>query len=169
MYKKSIITIVLIILFSVLLFLGYLIIDRLTFKRKIEAKLEALPASKLFDLDSLVYTINSSSSVCLIYFDSNCEYCQYELMEIKKNISLFTHSQIVFISSQDISSIKKASEDYGLTEISNIDFVKINSVDVFDTFGSASLPHIFIYDSNQKLIKEFKGETKVEAILKYLE
>lgn len=169
MYKKSIITLVLISLFSAFLFLGYLIIDRLIFKRKIEVKLESLPAAKLFGLDSLVYTINSSSSVCIVYFDSNCEYCQYELKEIKNNISLFTHSQIVFISSQDIASIKKASEDYGLAKIFNIDFVKINSIDVFDTFGSASLPHIFIYDSNQKLVKEFKGETKVEAILKYLE
>lgn len=169
MYKKSIITIVLTSLFSAFLFLGYLIVDRLILKQKIEVKLESPPDAKLFDLDSLVYTINPSSSVCIIYFDSNCEYCQYELKEIKKNIPLFTHSQIVFISSQNIASIKKVSEDYGLAKISNIDFVKINAIDVFDTFGSASLPHIFIYDINQKFVKEFKGETKVEAILKYLE
>ncbi|MFM7853102.1 MAG: hypothetical protein ACKO96_14580 [Flammeovirgaceae bacterium] len=47
-------------------------------------------------------------------------------------------------------------------------FAKINTEVVFDTFGSVSIPHIFIYDNEHKLIKEFKGETKMEAILQYL-
>lgn len=73
------------------------------------------------------------------------------------------------MSSENISIIKKTSEDFGLAGLTNIHFTKINARDVFDTFGSVSVPHVFIYGKDSKLIKEFKGETKVEAILKYIQ
>jgi hypothetical protein len=72
------------------------------------------------------------------------------------------------MSSESIKVIKRTSVDFGLEGIPNIHFVKINPEHVFETFGSLSLPHIFIYGNDRKLIKEFKGETKMDAILKYL-
>ncbi len=43
-----------------------------------------------------------------------------------------------------------------------------DSILLFFTLIILSIPHIFIYGSDKKLRKEFKGETKAEAILKYL-
>lgn len=37
-----------------------------------------------------------------------------------------------------------------------------------DIFGKSGVPASFIYDKNGKLVKQFKGEVKVEALLKYL-
>jgi hypothetical protein len=39
---------------------------------------------------------------------------------------------------------------------------------VFENYGSLSVPHLFLYGADRKLIKEFKGETKIEAILQYV-
>jgi hypothetical protein len=50
----------------------------------------------------------------------------------------------------------------------NIKFLKINRDNVFENFGPLSTPHILIYNEDSKLVKEFKGETKIEAILQYL-
>jgi hypothetical protein len=72
------------------------------------------------------------------------------------------------VSSEFIKEIKSFSIKYRLNDEPNVTFTKINPEDVYNTFGSVFIPHIFIYGKDRKLIKEFKGETKVEAILQYL-
>ena len=53
-------------------------------------------------------------------------------------------------------------------DLANIHFAKINQADAYNTFGSLAVPQIFIYGADGVLIKEFKGETKMEAVLQYL-
>jgi hypothetical protein len=38
----------------------------------------------------------------------------------------------------------------------------------YKAFGPTSVPHLFIYGPDKELRKEFKGETKIDALLKYL-
>ena len=168
MLKKSLLTIGFVSLFAFMLFLAFGIIGKVVTKKELLNRIQTLPKAQLVDLDSLAYTLPSFSSTCLIHFNSGCEHCQYELREIKKNLAAFSNTQVVLMSSENIAVIKKASIDFGLDSLPNIHFTKINAEHVFDTFGSISIPHIFIYGKDRKLIKEFKGETKMEAILKYL-
>jgi len=88
------------------------------------------------------------------------------LGEIQKNVPAFADTEIVFMSSENLSVIREIPPQYTLTQ-PNFHFTKINPEDVFENFGSLSVPNIFIYGADGKLIKEFKGETKMEAILKY--
>ena len=37
-----------------------------------------------------------------------------------------------------------------------------------DIFGKSGIPASFIYNKQGKLVKQFKGEVKVNALLKYL-
>jgi thioredoxin-related protein len=168
MLKKLITTICTVSFISILLFLGYSILDRVEHKKQAYNKIQNIPSAKLFGLDSLPYTLPNASRLCLIYFDSGCDHCQYELRSISKNISSFKNTNIVFFSTENIDIIKKIPASYGFSGIQNIVFVKINNEDVYNEFGQLSLPHIFIYGKDSKLIKEFKGETKVQAILKYI-
>lgn len=119
-------------------------------------------------MDSSTFIFPSSSVNILVYFNSECEHCQYELSEIRKNINLFEDNSIVLLSSENIASIKKTSFDFELANVPNVYFVKINPGDVYKTMGTVSFPHIFIYGKDHKLIKEFKGKAKIEAILKYI-
>jgi thioredoxin-related protein len=168
MLKKSLLTIGASTLVALVLFLSYGIVEKLAVKKMVVAKIQTLPAARLFTLDSVVFQFSLHSSIVLIHFNTSCEHCQYELREIKKNISSFPKGQVVLMSSENISDIRMASEKHGLAGLPNIHFTKINADDVFDAFGSVSVPHIFIYGKDHKLIKEFTGETKVKAILQYL-
>jgi thioredoxin-related protein len=137
-------------------------------KERIKNELLALKVSRFVDVDSTALLLPESNFVMLIYFDSECVHCRNETLEVSKNLPLFSNTKILLISSEPIKTIKAFAQRYGLRNEPSVTFAKINSDDVFDTFGSISLPHIFIYGKDRKLIKEFRGETKIEAILKYL-
>ncbi len=55
-----------------------------------------------------------------------------------------------------------------LSDLGNIRFTKINQDEAYETFGSLAVPQIFIYGADGILIKEFKGETKIDVVLQYL-
>jgi len=137
---------------------------------KQEIKNERLPLkfSRFVDVDSSALLFPKNHFIVLVFFNSECILCQNEALEISRNLPLLSNTTILLISSEPIDTIKAFAELYGLRNQPSVTFAKINSKDVFGTFGSVSIPHIFIYGKDRKLIKEFKGETKVEAILQYL-
>lgn len=132
--------------------------------------ISTLPELKLLSLDSLVFKVRSLSEkpLVLIYFNSGCEHCQYEASSIKASIEQFNSAHLIFFSSEPIPLIRQFSDHYGLNEYSNIHFTKINATDAAATLGTLAVPHIFVYGTDRNLIKEFRGETKPEAILKHL-
>ncbi len=135
---------------------------------RVKEKIALLKLLPIVSMDSSKYELPKTTSTVVILFNTTCDHCQYEATEIKKSITSFSQSSILMVSSEPIKTIKAFSKDYGLSNEESVTFAKINRDDVFETFGSVSIPHIFIYGKDRKLIKEFKGETKIEAILKYL-
>lgn len=168
MLKKSLSTAGIAILVTLVLFMIYGIVEKIIANKSMVDKIQSLNVGPLFKMDSTHYKANPSTPTVLIYFNSTCEHCQYELAEIKKNTSLFENISIVLMSFENIDLIKKVGDDFEMGRTPNIEFVKINRDDVFETYGSLATPHIFIYAKDQKLIKEFKGETKIDAIVKHL-
>jgi thioredoxin-related protein len=69
------------------------------------------------------------------------------------------------VSSEPIRVIKEFSIEYELNNQHAITFAKISIESINSTFGTISVPHTFIYNKNGNLIKEIRGESKVEAIL----
>ncbi|MBX2901447.1 MAG: redoxin domain-containing protein [Cyclobacteriaceae bacterium] len=106
-----------------------------------------------------------SKPVVLVLFNSTCEHCQYELGQIKEQIADFNQVELVFLSSEPIAVTKHVAASFKPT--ANVDFVKINPENVYENFGTVRYPTILIYNAAGKLVKEFKGETKIEAILQY--
>lgn len=100
----------------------------------------------------------------VIYFSPTCEHCQYEAQEIRKHIETFGDTQILMISSDDSLSIKKFAADYQLDSLSNVQFLHLPNEQIFETFGSASVPRILIYNQKGNLVKDFKGEVKIAII-----
>ncbi len=167
MAKKLLLTAGVSVALMVVLFLVYSITEKVAAKKIIHSKIQTLPRAKVYDLDSSSLSL-PPSALAIIFFNPSCEHCQYELKDLKKDELLFSKKEIILLSSETISTIKKTAEEYGLASLPNFQFAKINAADVFDTFGPVTVPHIFIYGADHKLIKEFKGETKIELIAKYL-
>lgn len=164
-----------------LYFLGALILIAVAFmlvgifqKSKILANIEttkqSLPNFTFYNLDSLATNstfIKKGKSVCIFYFNADCEYCQNEARDISKNIALFKDTQIVMVSFNTIADIKKFALEYGLN-YPNIVFLQDPKFQFSSWFGKTSVPSVFIYNAQHRLVKEYQGETKIEAIIKYL-
>jgi thiol-disulfide isomerase/thioredoxin len=133
-------------------------------------KVSILPELKLLTLDSLAFDVRAlpAKPIVLIYFNSGCEHCQYEASVINDSAEKFNNAELIFFSAEKITAIRQFASKYGLNEHLNIHFTKINFSDVADILGILAVPHIFIYGPDRKLRKEFKGETRPQAILKYL-
>lgn len=143
-------------------------VARLRAANEAKDKITTLDSLPIVRMDSSKYEFPNPATAVVILFNTTCEHCQYEASEIKKSINSFSQSSILMISSEGIKTIKAFAEQYDLHTEPSVTFAKINPEDHYKTFGSVSIPHIFIYGKDHKLIKEFKGETKIEAILKYL-
>lgn len=168
MLKKSLVTAGLTTLFALVLFMVYTIVEKVHAKKVVHNKIQTLSVGQLFRMDSTQFQMTSPRPILLVYFNSECEHCQYELTELKKNLPAFNAVSILLMSSENIATIKEAAQKFELAASPNAEFVKINRDDVFENFGSLSVPHLFLYGADRKLIKEFKGETKIEAILQHL-
>ncbi len=143
--------------------------EKVQIAKSAKEKFSTLPALSLKALDSS--SIDASifkGSLILIYFNSECDHCQYEVKDIMGNITDFTSATLIFMSSEPLAKINSFAEASGLKNYKNVFFTKISANDAFTSFGTLAVPHVFIYGPDRKLRKEFKGETKAEAILKYL-
>jgi peroxiredoxin len=138
--------------------------------RSAKEKLTTLPVFSLITLDSSAVESSSLTKglLILIYFNSECDHCQYEVQDIKNNVTAFSKTTLVFMSSEPLAKIQAFTKASGLSDQTNISFTKITSNDAFTSFGALAVPHVFIYGPDKILRKEFKDETKAKAILKYL-
>jgi thioredoxin-related protein len=168
MLKKSLLTIGATLLFASVLFLIYGIVEKVSANEMATKRKQILTAAPFFTIDSTYYEMGSINPLLLIHFNSECDQCQNELAELKRNLAALQTMKVLLMSSENISKIKILASEFSLEQFSNVDFVKINRNDVYENFGSLATPHIFIYGKDRKLIKEFRGETKMEAILQYL-
>lgn len=166
MVKKALITSGITIVFALALFMVYSLIEQQTAKKLVQTKIQSTPVNvNLFTLDSTRFIFPLAKPVVFILYNSTCEHCQYELSQINAEINSFNNIELVFLSSEPIPAIQQSALPFEGNR--NVNFVKINPEDVFANFGTVRYPTILIYGTNSRLIKEFKGETKVEAILKY--
>jgi len=126
-----------------------------------------IPSSSVFEWINKKPNTDTLSTI-VFYFHPDCEHCEYEAKVITDKQKEFLNVNFWWVSTADSSSIKKFGKASGLDLLQNSYLAHISAQKVMQTFGSVSVPNMFIYDKNQTLQKEYKGETKIEAILKYL-
>lgn len=146
------------------------ILWKLDEKNQRKANNQYLPNLDLALVDSTIISTKTipNNFTILIFFNSECEHCVYEASQIRNLLNDQPNINVIFFSTEELPSIKMFAEEQGLVKYKNVYFAHISAAEVSKTFGYLSIPHIFIYDSDQKFIKEFNGETKVEAILKFV-
>lgn len=122
------------------------------------------------DIDSKSYRFNNLNNfkpIIVIYFNTGCESCQHELSQIKSNREEFNNVNIFCFSTEEPAVIKKYVMSLDLYGYSNIYFASISEDIMLANLGDLGVPHILIYNSNLVLQKEFKGETRIQSLLKF--
>ena len=103
-----------------------------------------------------------------IAFSPDCEHCQYEAKSLNERQHDLEKAQIVMFTSEKDSLTKVFSHSYGLDTVQNIKVISDEKNELYTAFGVKTIPSIFIYNKAGKLVKQYKGETKIDAIIKAL-
>ncbi|WP_166966052.1 peroxiredoxin family protein [Yeosuana marina] len=170
--KKILKVIIIVFIFSLLSYLVYNVYDKMQYKNNIEKSLQIIPEFSFKTLENKDFTkadLALNIPTIFIYFNTECDYCQHEAQNINKNIEFFKNCQILFVSTEDIKSIKEFGDNYNLSLHSNITFLYDSSNTFSNRFDATSVPYILVYNMNQELIKKHKGQLKVEVLIKLLE
>jgi hypothetical protein len=133
------------------------------------AKILRLPEFKILASDGETFMTPSQLSfgryIILIYFDPNCEHCQFEteqLLHYKRELSL---TSIYMISNDTIKNILLFSKKFGLDTLPNFFVGKDYNYSFFSTYLPQTVPFIAIYDRQKQLKKIYTGETNVRSLI----
>lgn len=169
--KKKVRLVLGILLLNIVALLSYKIITKLNYKNEVTERTKVIPSFSFFDLKGKKFTNKNlkNKSIVFIYFNSDCDYCHSKASKIKEKLQKFNNVQLVFISFEEKKRILKFARQYKLDNRENIVFLEDRMGEFSKLFDVNSIPYIVIYDSNGKLLKKFKGITKINDILKVLE
>jgi peroxiredoxin len=142
-------------------------------KREIAERIKQLPDMTVYSLyKSQGMKLNefiSDKPLILVYFNTDCHFCQGEIKNLENNIEMLKDYNLVFISSQASGKIKHFYNTYQFSLYHNWRVVK-DSMDNFKKiFGTKVYPNTYIYSKNGFLLKHFKGETDANAIFHVLD
>jgi peroxiredoxin len=145
------------------IFTGY------TEKQKITGTREFLPAAGFASLQGdpvNLHDFGNLKPMVIIYFHPECEHCRYEAAEIGQNAADFGKCQLVMVTPDDsLPRIKAFCTENHLWEVDNIEILTDKKNHFPGFFGKTGIPSVFVYNTERKLIRFFRGETKIEAII----
>lgn len=108
---------------------------------------------------------DSNKPTVIIYFHPECEHCQYEASEIGKQAEQFGKANMILITPDDSTKrIEAFAVKYHLWEVDNLTILLDRNSQFKNQFGTSVFPSVFIYGFDKKLLKMYKGETKIEVI-----
>ena len=104
----------------------------------------------------------------IILFNPDCEHCQYEAVQLQKYHQELTRSNVYLLTTETADRTHAFSHKYGLDTLAMIHIGTLSQEESYQMFGPTLVPHIFIYGPDGNLREEYKGETKIDAILTHL-
>ena len=159
-------------IFSVVLFFVYKIVTTIQTKNQLQKNIASLPAFQFTNSQNHLFTNDSlakNKNTLLLFFNTTCEHCQYETAQILKNNASFSNSNVLFISRQSKNDIQLFDSTYQLFKYAFIKLLRDSTDYSYTIFGINSFPSSIVYNTDGKLVKSFKGETKIEAIISALQ
>ena len=137
-----------------------------------QKNIAAIPPFQFTNLQNNIFTNDSLTKdqpTLLLFFNTTCEHCQYETEQIINNSASFNISNVLFISRQSKKDIQLFDSTYKLSSYSFIKLLRDSTDNSYKIFGINSYPSSIVYNAAGKLVKSFKGETKIEAIISALQ
>lgn len=148
---------------TVLLSLSMLVVK----KNKTKAKQIALIAT--LPVYSHVKELRKNTPSVFIAFHPECEHCQYEAKDIHERHTDLENVNVVMFTVAKDSMTKAFSKQYGLDSLKNVHVIADTTREMEKIFDVKTIPTVFIYNAQNQLVKRYNGETKIEAILKYVQ
>lgn len=109
-----------------------------------------------------------SGNVALILFQPDCDHCQREAEDIRRNIDGFKDFELYLISSAPLEEVIQFARQYDLEGQKQVHLATTTVPDILRSFGPIDAPSIYLYGQDGKLIQSFNGEVAIEVVLKYI-
>lgn len=154
-----------------IVFLGYEVFSKIHYKNQVSENIRSIPQFEVEDMKGNVFNDKMvlDKPIVLIYFNSECHYCQNEAEHIKNSVDKFKKFQLLFISTEPKAIIQNFSNKYGLSNYDNIYFLHDSRDTIATVFDINQIPGILVYDANKVLKNSFKGQVHVDTLLTYLD
>jgi len=160
------------ILFCGIFFMVFKIYKNVDQKNRINLQIKNLPKFEFIDLitkrEFTKYELKRNTTTFFIYFNTECEYCNYEIEKIVSNIDKFKNSQILLGSFEEQQVLRAFVEKYYLTKYEEIKVLYDKDLKFEELFGDCVFPSVIVYDDNNKLVKFYKGKVNMDILLKCL-
>ncbi len=158
---------------SVVGILSYFSYQKIGQNKQAESAIQVLPKFELTDIFSN-FPINhgnilSDKYTLLVFFNSHCDYCGYELEILNNARDLLIDTNVVLFSAEHPDSVRQFISEYNFAECENIFMGRGNYQNLVNWFGKLSAPTSFVYDKNMKLVKKFIGLRNIDVLLETLE
>ncbi|MFW0716120.1 peroxiredoxin family protein [Pedobacter sp. N23S346] len=169
---KKIIIAIGILAFCLAGLLTYKIVQKFNRNKIIAKEKQALPVFQFYDQDLQKFSatqLQSNVPVCIFYYNAECEHCDYEAKEIRKHIRAFEKAQVVMVSTNIPKETAQFINAHQLKDYAFITWLYDKEYNFYKWFGKSVTPSVYIYNEQHELVKEYTGEVKISAVLKYLD
>ncbi|MGZ2371062.1 TlpA family protein disulfide reductase [Ancylomarina sp. YFZ004] len=111
--------------------------------------------------------LQTGKPTLVIHFGNFCHYCHKEAKIISHYFEEYKDFELVFVTKDKAPNINAFMEKNKLTEKSNITVLRYENNEFEEAFGSRSLPCLFIFDKQFKLVQHFDGAVTARTLIKY--
>lgn len=138
------------------------------------ARLEgtSLPSFNVLLMDSVTYfntlKVPIGKPIVLLFFSTDCIYCQHQVKNVLQNINSLIDIQFVFITVSPFDQLKSFFRDYHLNNYQNIVVGRDYNIFCPRYYKISAVPYLAIYDKDRKLIKTFNRDVKIDTVIKLL-
>jgi thioredoxin-related protein len=156
--------------FLILLF-GIRSISKIKEKKLTEENIQIFPsfytASIISDHEFCTDSL-PNKPVLLMFISPDCDFCQAEIKQLKAEQDKLKDIFILLITSAPKKQAYNFYTNQKLSQLTNLQFLSDEDMKISDYFDVNIIPSIFLYNKDRKLIHKYKGEVKIETLIKYL-
>lgn len=154
---------------TLVIIMGFKIKQRIDKNRQMAIVQEKLPDFRFYTMNGALFLksdLISTRPTMIVYFHPECEHCHYQTADMIAHIDSLSTINLLMVSYEEEGKVKEFMSEFDLQDYPFINVLLDKNHSFYDYFGINSVPSSIIFDKHQKLVRLFKGETKMETLLK---
>lgn len=131
--------------------------------------IKRIPKIQLIQLDETTISLSNfvkDKSLLLIYYSSDCPFCEHSFRYLKEHITSFSEYSILAISKESLNKIYSFRMKMGLEETPQIVFLQDYLNEFHDNYIIKTIPTYFIYNREGILLIEKQGSGFLKELTK---
>ena len=111
--------------------------------------------------------LEKDKPIVVVHFGNFCPYCHEEAKIMSHYSKEYKDFQLLFVTKDEIKNINIFMKKNKLREKLNLTVLRYENNEFEETFGSKSLPCVFIFDKHKQFVQHFDGAVTARTLIKY--